>query len=477
MKLKKKISKSKKRNNKKNKRCTKKQKGGEYNSNNYNIQLDAHLKSILVGKLEPIYATLNTSSFYKDIYLPIYNDKIKSKKELFNSGTKQKPIITNNSNKPEGNMRPQKLIQYSIDPFHKKSNNVNHYYIWWVSNLEKYGPETKTWRIMEDLKYCFINILTSIINSYLKYGFTGDQKIANSELEAFLKILNNIDYENSEFIYFIKIFKSYCDWYDVRIKKNYPCVDKLLNVIENSKYTIALPMATILAPERYIRLFSAPIIPFIVKHTVTHDFFKHPCENYLHDVTEHGKLFKISKTLKEKRDIITYYKNVNDFIIKFSKQINKYDAGKKRLFYGGLFDLIHEHDGLVISTKLFKINNERLHVYKYITPKKINKLYRKNKNKIFENDYESPYKKNEINNNPSENIHQNKYDIMYNRGILRGLQYLINEYEKDKDKTKMEYETNLTHDQGTLEGEEFIEFLSIIKKSLEGIDTSLPPSL
>ena len=66
---------------------------------------------------------------------------------------------------------------------------------------------------------------------------------------------------------------------------------------------------------------------------------------------------------------------------------------------------------------------------------------------------------------------------MYNRGILRGLQYLINEYEKDKDKTKMEYETNLTHDQGTLEGEEFIEFLSIIKKSLEGIDTSLPPSL
>jgi hypothetical protein len=73
--------KSKKQNRKINKKNTIKHKGG-YNNANYDIKLDDHLKSKLVEKLKPIYDTLNLSLFYKDIYLPIYNQKITSKKRI-----------------------------------------------------------------------------------------------------------------------------------------------------------------------------------------------------------------------------------------------------------------------------------------------------------------------------------------------------------------------------------------------------------
>lgn len=451
--------KSKKQNRKINKKKTKKQKGG-YNNSNYDIQLDGHLKLKLVNELKPVYDTLNSSSFYRDIYLPVYNEKIRSKKELFTSGTKKTPIITNNTNKLNRNMERVKIIKSVIDPFHKKTNKVDHYYIWWYSNLEKYGPETKKWKIMKDLKFCFINILTSIINSYLKYGFTDDEKLASGELKAFLDVLNDIDYENSEFRYFIKIFKTYTDWYNTRLESDSDCVNNLEDLIENSRYIIALPMAVILAPERYIRLFSAPILPFITKHILTHGAFSHPCTNFYHDMT-HAKLFKIKETLKEKSDIIAYYENVNKFITKFSEEIGKLNTNKQRLFYGALFDLIHEHDGVMISSnyRMFIANNYNKNKYEHSTPITINKNLKSTK-------------------------YQNKYDIMYNRGILRGLEYLVKEYDKDSNRPesekKMKYKMQLSHNQGILEGkdaEEFKEFILIIKICLEGIDMSLPPPI
>jgi hypothetical protein len=320
--------KTKKNNRKYNK------KGGGFDDND----IDIFIKDKINKK---IYDLLQKSKFYKEDYCTIINGKIQEK-----ILKQTKPLININ------NTRVKVVVKYLAEPFHNETKTPMDYYKWWSSKLNRYGNQSKNWVIFDELIFFYVNQLSRIINSYLKYT-AGDKKF-----EDIIKLyLNNLDefkkHKTYEYIYNIQI--SYINWYNNRIEKyqNDGC-DSIISNFKNN-FTKSLdnpylfwPLSFVPSPEKFIRYFACPLIPFIGVNKRVHGNLNHPCWQINHDISLHGPYFAKEYYTIKNPDTPTDIKTFKKVYFEKAEILDNIYKLENKVIPRLLFVLIHEISDFII---------------------------------------------------------------------------------------------------------------------------------
>lgn len=344
-----KINKSCKK-SKKSKINKKKLKGGSFEDTDVDKYLESHLPDAVfkIIKFTNNPKKNNIIRPFYEIYCKIINDKISEK---IKKGKKGNPILLDNP----------KSIQYLKDPF-LNMKKPSEYYKWWLSKINKYSEDTSKWNMIEELQFYFINLFTSIINSYLQ--FTNNDNYALDELDL---LMGNIQifYLFKTMNIFWETYKKYINWYNIRLSDYDICSDTIpyLDDTINKKYELILPVSLAPSPITFLKLFAAPIYPLISRHKTVHGNFSHPCWHIRHDLIIHLKYIKYN-TLYNK-SIKIYYKEVSDYLDRF---FEKYHLERDKLYYELLFGLIHEPDDLLdhLKTTDLTIHNKNNNFFERI---------------------------------------------------------------------------------------------------------------
>ena len=460
-------------NKKKKRKSRKKMKGGGLKDVNLIVVLEKEIPEIneLLKKKAP--------EFYK-MYGSLYNDKIQ--KKIRANTQKIKPLIKDET-KDE---KVIKQISYLTkdDQFYTKEKPSD-YYNWWlkkykdnqkfIKNLErltptpmiqgkmdKYYRPTPTqeeerrikqifienpksclaWDVYEELKYYLINLLTSILNSYLKYKRDLTKKEGPSLFSSFTKhkiklivLFEQFDVclKEKRYYYFTELHLKYIDWYRIAIKKEPDTIllsinaanpvvkcdkdtifndllkkdiefknkfDKILKTqitegeqehlkkqyitrFENLPSAIeiyekqiskpmvfTLPLSHSINVEKSVKLFAAPIIPFITKHTRVHDEDAHPCYQIYHDLAiAEGEIkgghYEQYYFREDNKYMELYFKKVSEFLDIIFDEIKELDNTEKQFF------TIHKKPVNIKLTDIcynliFMINHEQQEIRKIL---------------------------------------------------------------------------------------------------------------
>lgn len=397
---------------KKKRKSKKKMKGGGPD--------DTKLIDVLTTEISEIYALLNTHcpQFF-EVYENIYKNKIEEKQQTYTQRTS--PLI-----KDETKDGIKQISYLTKDDIFYTKQKPSDYYYWWLGKYNanqtfietlklQQGPKTKidtlflenpesclAWDVYEELKYYLINLLTSILNSYLKYKRTLTEK-EKTELVALFKHFDEC-LLNKQYYYFTELHLKYIDWYRIAIlkesdtlyntynkyvkceedytietfekllefdSKDHPKlvtakkatlydlisseektieqINKLPNAISIYKQQIlkpmefTLPLSYSINVEKSIKLFAAPIAFFITKHTRVHNESAHPCYQIYHDLAT-----DISEGVNDGGGHYTqyYFREDNNFMVLYFKKVSN--------FLDNIFKYIKTREGIAVFSSFIE---------------------------------------------------------------------------------------------------------------------------
>jgi len=187
---------------------------------------------------------------------------------------------------------------------------------WWRS-LRTSGIPKREWRILDAVKYLFINQFMRIMNSYLKYGIDKIDKLAFNELNKYLELVDEFYISGGQYRHLLNVQLSFCEWFSARFIGG--LLFEMYNKKGNTRYTttnsiiyysyinikyifeitllnengiLIIPLSFFQSENKFINLYSSPIIPLLGINYRTHphrNFVYLPFAQFDHDIRFHSK--------------------------------------------------------------------------------------------------------------------------------------------------------------------------------------------
>jgi hypothetical protein len=230
----------------------------------------------------------------------------------------QKEILKINNTYDEYSRRQDiPLFTYiTNDPDQFENWSAIRIFEWWRS-LRMSGIEKQEWPIFDAVKYLFINQFMRIMNSYLKYGVDKRDKLAFDKLREYLRLVDKFYESGGQYQYLLDAHLAFCDWFSVRFIKG--LLFEMYNKKGNPRYTstskmgfhifidikyifeitllnengiLIIPLSFFQSENKFINLYSAPIIPLLGINYRTHphqNIAYLPFAQFDHDIRFHSK--------------------------------------------------------------------------------------------------------------------------------------------------------------------------------------------
>ena len=353
-----------------------------------------------------IFEILDSSRFFKEEYLPVLDTMAKVDKK---TGARIPTFKTENRAHPEfAEYQIKKQDQYFTqdeqlamkkETFYEYS--VDELWAWWDDKFKHFMELRESGKTMHDfplnysgpehgpsilkiMKITFVNALSKIINSYIKYGTTTQSKFSElQKLQKFLKLLDALfDPKNNKQTYrdLLLVLEEYIKFWQLRLlayKKNKKYTDenllnsvrKLFNDLITNNYLI-IPFSNPLAFYKTIKAYTIPVVFFNITNTLGHYSFLRPDDNIIHDLYAHNNWPRRNNLLES--DNIAKFEKSKIFFEEYEKLQTK-SVDKDRLDYLDylnyfVFSKIHEDDiyfyemcaRLLSPEKCAEINDENI---------------------------------------------------------------------------------------------------------------------
>lgn len=348
-----------------------------------NTYIQSYITSFNVSE---VYTLLTDEKqyFFNTIYLPELS-KMKSKQTgnptYFTSNQPHREFGKNQTNKPGQYFTEDKQISMKAETFHDR--NVEELWAWYVNKSEKLNELTSNGTPMLDamnsfpLKYkddlnardiaiidivkpTFINCISRIINSYIKYGkktFKGGNSTDlnyNDELKLLDTFLNNLNKlymaDEPKYAMLFNVVYSYFRWYSQRhidhekkylmerftIEDNESMVNRAL---ANGIFVLPASLGTNFY--KTIKSYCIPVITTSMVNAMGHYMFLTPHTNFIHDILH---LITISK----RKALLPLYETIKPFFLGYEKMHKELgDTDFRNIFDYILFGILHEDAGIM----------------------------------------------------------------------------------------------------------------------------------
>ena len=187
---------------------------------------------------------------------------------------------------------------------------------WW-RNLRMSGIPKREWPVFDAVKYLFINQFMRIMNSYLKYGVDKRDKLAFDKLEEYLRLVDVFYKSGGQYQHLLNVQISFCEWFSARFiggllfemynKKGNPRYTStsrmgfhsFINIkyifeitLLNENGILIIPLSFFQSENKFINLYSSPIIPLLGINYRTHphqNIAYLPFAQFDHDIRFHSK--------------------------------------------------------------------------------------------------------------------------------------------------------------------------------------------
>ena len=337
--------------------------------------IKANNRTLTVPK---IFDKLIGSSFFNNHYLPVLETMAKVDKETgariltFKTENKAHPEFAEYQLKKEDQfftqdaqiaMKKETFYEYSVDELwawwddkfkyfmdmkkkDKRTKMIN-----FPLNYTGYGPN-----ILDIIRISFVNAISKIINSYIKYGQTN--QTVQSEITMLSGFFNLLDklYDTKQPVKtykdLIEILEIYLRFWQKRLKKiiisggysdesRMNAVRILINKIINNNYFI-IPFATSINYYKTIKAYCIPVVYFNITNATGHYKYLTPEANFVHDLHAHNQ-WPIKNNLLDGHIIkFTQNKVFFDKYEKLQKEIDDKDLLEYLNYF--VFSKTHEDD-------------------------------------------------------------------------------------------------------------------------------------
>ena len=203
-------------------------------------------------------------------------------------------------------------------------------YKWW-RELRNSSISKFEWEIMDAVFFLFINQISRICNSYIKYGIKEDNEAEIIQLQKYFILLDEFYITNGKYGLLLNTHFAFCEWFNIRIsyepeytlyvesldisgniinlfnkknskiiqlKKNknleikstHPSILQLIELFKNNDFSLILFTSYFQSPTHFVNLYSIPVITAVgVPHKSHNGKFYGPFSQIIHDITLHSK--------------------------------------------------------------------------------------------------------------------------------------------------------------------------------------------
>ena len=316
----------------------------ELRGNNKRDQFFKIIK-ILIGN-KKVISILESNSFFKEEYLKQeFKESSRFKfdkkhrysgiplKESHEKKLKGKDFVKfGNTNLLLSNFIEDKptLRYFTQNPNQFERWSPERLYSWWLklrnSNISKFE-----WEIMDSVFFLFINQISRICNSYIKYGIKEDSEAEIIQLQQYFRLLDDFYKTNGKYGLLLNTHFAFCEWFNIRIsyepeytlyvesldtsgdiinlfnKKNskiiqlkksknleikgtHPSILQLRELFKKNDFSLILFTSYFQSPTHFVNLYSIPVITAVgVPHKSHSGKFYSPFSQIIHDITFHSR--------------------------------------------------------------------------------------------------------------------------------------------------------------------------------------------
>ena len=204
-------------------------------------------------------------------------------------------------------------------------------YNWWKT-LRESGISKFEWEIMDAVFFLFINQISRIFNSYIKYGIKKDNRDEFFQLQKYFTLLDEFYRTNGKYGLLLNTHFAFCEWFNIRLSyepeytlyvetnnKNHNIIhlfnkkrnNKIIQVKKKSiinkntikivklpiiklfnknDYSLILFTSYFQSPTYFVNLYSIPVITSLgVPHKSHNGFFYSPFSQITHDILIHSR--------------------------------------------------------------------------------------------------------------------------------------------------------------------------------------------
>ena len=316
----------------------------ELRGNNKRDQFFKIIK-ILIGN-KKVISILESNSFFKEEYLKQeFKESSRFKfdkkhrysgiplKESHEKKLKGKDFVKfGNTNLLLSNFIEDKptLRYFTQNPNQFERWSPERLYSWWLklrnSNISKFE-----WEIMDSVFFLFINQISRICNSYIKYGIKEDSEAEIIQLQQYFRLLDDFYKTNGKYGLLLNTHFAFCEWFNIRIsyepeytlyvesldtsgdiinlfnKKNskiiqlkksknleikgtHPSILQLRELFKKNDFSLILFTSYFQSPIYFVNLYDIPVITAVgVPHKSHSGKFYSPFSQIIHDITIHSR--------------------------------------------------------------------------------------------------------------------------------------------------------------------------------------------
>ena len=203
-------------------------------------------------------------------------------------------------------------------------------YNWWLE-LRKSGIPKFEWEIMDAVFFLFINQISRICNSYIKYGIKEDNEAEIIQLQQYFTLLDEFYKSRGIYGLLLDTHFAFCEWFNIRIsyepeytlyvesldttsniinlfnKKNSkiiqlkksknleikstnPSILQLRELFKKNDFSLILFTSYFQSPIYFVNLYDIPVITAVgVPHKSHSGKFYSPFSQIIHDITIHSR--------------------------------------------------------------------------------------------------------------------------------------------------------------------------------------------
>jgi hypothetical protein len=203
-------------------------------------------------------------------------------------------------------------------------------YNWWLA-LRKSNIPKFEWEIMDAVFFLFINQISRICNSYIKYGIREDSEAEIIQLEQYFILLDEFYKSRGMYGLLLNTHFAFCEWFNIRIsyepeytlyvensdttsniinlfnKKNTKIIQlkksknleiksnnfgilQIRELFKKNDFTLILFTSYFQNPIQFVNLYSIPVITAVgVPHKSHIGKFYSPFSQIIHDITIHSR--------------------------------------------------------------------------------------------------------------------------------------------------------------------------------------------
>jgi len=292
-----------------------------HNSEIKNLHKRSHYYSVFMK----ITRYFEKSKFYKEVFLPRMDKRTSFMRmnRKFIPLTQQqfeeqkKKLQINNTYDEYSNRQDIPLFTYiTNDPDQFENWSAIRIFEWWRSLRMSEIPK-REWPVLDAVKYLFINQFMRIMNSYLKYGVDKHDKLAFTELQKYLELVDVFYKNEGQYKDLLNVQFAFCEWFSARFIEG--LLFEMYNKKGNPRYTstsrmgfhsfinikyifeitllnengiLIIPLSFFQSENKFINLYSAPIIPLLGINYRTHphqNIAYLPFAQFDHDIRFHSK--------------------------------------------------------------------------------------------------------------------------------------------------------------------------------------------